>query len=229
MKEFFKSNKANILISLGGIFAVVLIVFLISPSEVGEAETTTVINETSTEESTTADVSENATQTVAEPQTTTLNYECPTNVIVEEFSTVVYNPYGVPLDGELQMYIIEACNRANISPALVFAIIEKESNYDVLAVGDGGDSLGIMQIQPKWHQWRMEAVGGRDWLNPYDNIAVGIHILTDLFETYGDDVYMVLMAYNGGRSYAEKMEQKGEISNYAKEVSVRAEELDQGR
>ena len=34
-----------------------------------------------------------------------------------------------------------------------------ESGYDFDAVGDHGSSLGLFQIQPQWHLWRLEAVG----------------------------------------------------------------------
>lgn len=121
------------------------------------------------------------------------------------------------------------CEKANIAPALVIAIIERESNYDPLEVGDNGNSLGLMQIQPKWHQWRADELGCLDWYNPYDNVTVGIDILADLFAKHGDDVYMVLMAYNGGNSYAYRMADKGKVSDYAIEVDARADELEKIR
>ena len=170
--------------------------------------------ETCAEETTTATVESVTVDTVAETTT-----EEPTT---EE----IIQLYDVPLDAELQLYIMDLCEEANISAALVIAVIERESKFDALEVGDSGDSLGLMQIQPKWHQWRMDALGGGDWFNPYDNVAVGVHILKGLFDKYGDDVYMVLMAYNGGASYAESMASKGIVSEYAIEVDARAEELE---
>ena len=163
-------------------------------------------------EPTTATIEVATVDTVAEPTT-------------EETTTAV-QLFDVPLDAELQLYIMDLCEEANISAALVIAMIERESYFDASAVGDGGDSLGIMQIQPKWHQWRMDELGGGDWFNAYDNIAVGVHILKGLFDRYGDDVYMVLMAYNGGASYAERMAAKGITSDYALKVDARASELE---
>lgn len=151
----------------------------------------------------------------------------PAPTTLEETTTAeVKRYYDVSLSEELQDYIIDLCDQRSISPALVMAIIEQESNCNSEVVGDGGDSLGLMQIQPRWHQWRMDKLGGSDWLNPYDNVAVGIDILADLFSKYGDDVYMVLMAYNGGCSYAEDKSVQGIISDYAIEVDVRAAELE---
>lgn len=134
--------------------------------------------------------------------------------------------YDVELSKELQKYIIKNCEKYKISPALVMAIIERESECDAEAVGDNGNSLGLMQIQPKWHQWRADELGCLDWMNPYDNVTVGIHILAELFSRYGDDVYTVLMAYNGGAGYAKEMNAKGVISEYALKVNARAEELE---
>lgn len=152
--------------------------------------------------------------------------EATTEEQTTEEPTTAVQLFDVPLDAELQLYIMDLCEEANISAALVIAMIERESYFDASAVGDGGDSLGIMQIQPKWHQWRMDELGGGDWFNAYDNIAVGVHILKGLFDRYGDDVYMVLMAYNGGASYAERMAAKGITSDYALKVDARASELE---
>lgn len=148
---------------------------------------------------------------------------------VEPTTEPVIELYDVPLEEQLQHYIINLCKKKNIAPALVMAIIERESGYDPLAKGDSGNSLGLMQIQPKWHQWRADELGCLDWYNPYDNVTVGIDILSDLFAQHGDDIYMVLMAYNGGNSYAYRMQNKGEVSDYAIEVDARAEELEKIR
>ena len=150
-------------------------------------------------------------------------------VAAEPTTEQVIELYDVPLEEQLQHYIMDLCEKVNIAPALVMAIIERESKFDPLAEGDNGNSLGLMQIQPKWHQWRADELGCLDWYNPYDNVTVGIDILADLFAKHGDDVYMVLMAYNGGNSYAYRMADKGKISDYAIEVDARAEELEKIR
>ena len=168
------------------------------------------------EEVTTANSTEITMENVGEPQ-----------VIEEATAEVTY--YDVPLDEDLQLYIMNLCNERHISTALVLAMIERESNFDASAIGDNGRSFGLMQIQPRWYQERMEQLGGGDWLNPYDNVTVGINILTDLFRKYGDDLYMVLMIYNGGSSYARRMVEQGKVSDYALEIVARAEELDKER
>lgn len=148
--------------------------------------------------------------------------------IISEETTTEKKFFDVPLSEELQLHIFAECEKYNISPALVIAIIERESTYDPSRVGDNGKSLGIMQIQPQWHNHRVEELGivNFDWFNPYHNISVGCHYLAELYAKYGDDVYTVLMGYNGSPKYVRDMLSQGLVSDYALEVSARAEELE---
>ena len=72
----------------------------------------------------------------------------------EQYEEVKY--FDVPLEEELQNYIFKLCEESSIDPALVIAMIYRESSYNQETIGDNGKSFGLMQIQPKWHQWRME-------------------------------------------------------------------------
>ena len=135
--------------------------------------------------------------------------------------------YDVPLSEDLQIHIMKECEKSNICPAVVFAIIEQESGYNENTVGDDGESIGLMQIQKKWHLERMEKLGVTDLANPFQNVTVGIDYLLELFQEKAD-VYWVLMAYNGGKAYATENWDAGNYSDYALEVSERAIELEQG-
>lgn len=117
----------------------------------------------------------------------------------EPIETVRY--YDVPLDEDIQDYIITKSTEHNINPALVFAIIERESNYDCEAIGDSGNSIGLMQINTYWHQERMDKLGITDLFNPYNNIDIGIDVLTEILSQY-EDLTFSLMVYNGGFGYA---------------------------
>jgi soluble lytic murein transglycosylase-like protein len=81
-----------------------------------------------------------------------------------------------------------------------------------------------MQIQPIWHLDRIAALGVEDLQDPYQNIDLGIDYLAELYAT-GHDTAWVLMAYNGGQSYAGQMAAQGVTSNYAQQVMELAEEL----
>lgn len=159
----------------------------------------------------------------------------PLDCIVEESEIVEEMPveeephgyFDVPLDYDLQDHIFNLCDSYNIDPAMVIAIIELESNYNASAKGDSGNSLGLMQIQPRWSEERMARLGCPDLLDPYQNITVGIDILVEYFNR-GKSVEWVLMAYNGGPSYANRKIEAGEISEYARAVLAATESLGRG-
>ena len=104
--------------------------------------------------------------------------------------------FPVPLDHDLQAHIIRTCEDNGIDPAVVVAMIATESNFKPGAIGDGGESYGLMQIHPKWHGERMERLGVTDLLNPEQNVTVGMDYLAELLEKYS--LESALTAYNSG-------------------------------
>ena len=132
--------------------------------------------------------------------------------------------FDVPLDKDLQNHIMDICEERNIDPRVAFAMIKCESGFRAEATGDSGNSLGLMQIQPRWHYARMERLGCYNLLDPYQNVTVGLDLFGDLLKHYGN-VEHALMAYNGGGSYANEMIAAGQISTYAARVLEYAESL----
>lgn len=133
----------------------------------------------------------------------------------------------IPLDEELQNHIISECEKVNIDPAIVFAVIKRESGYIVEIMGDNGRSYGLMQIQLRWHSGRMEKLGCTNLLDPFQNVTVGIDYLSELYDFYGD-IGLALTAYNGGYKYADKYKAKDMVSNYAQAVLTEAERITNG-
>lgn len=133
--------------------------------------------------------------------------------------------FDVPLSEELQNHIFIECEKHNIAPAIIIAMIEKESQFKPDAIGDNGNSLGLLQIQPRWHQERMDRLGCNDLLDPFQNVTVGIDFVAEL-KASNDDLYWVLMAYNSGVGNANKMMAAGTYSEYALEVVQKAAELE---
>lgn len=135
--------------------------------------------------------------------------------------------YNVPLDAELQAHIVSTCEWYHIDPPIVFAVIWKESNFSASAVGDSGDSLGLMQIQEKWHRERMERLGCDDLTDPFQNVTVGIDILANHLYRYEGEPERALMAYNAGVTGANTYWfSKGVYSTeYSRAVMAKAEEL----
>ena len=132
--------------------------------------------------------------------------------------------YDVPLDIDLQEHIFAVCELYDVDPAVVISIIARESSFRANAMGDGGESYGLMQIKKKWHIERMKRLGVTDLLDPYQNVTVGIDLLAELLR-YGDSLEWALMCYNGGYEYADKRIANGKISDYAKGVISMSKEL----
>lgn len=146
----------------------------------------------------------------------------PVPVIVEtsradEAETAV--KYSVPLEERLQAHVISVSEENGIEPEIVFAMAWRESRYDAEAVGDGGDSIGLLQIQTKWHWERMKELGCLDLYDPYQNVTVGVDYLGELLEQYGD-IGKALTAYNRG-GY------NGVVSEYAHDIISKASELEE--
>lgn len=160
--------------------------------------------------------------TTAEQQTTTAIVEVETETVAEP----TYNLCDIPLDAELQIWVFDYCKDKKLNPYLIFAMCERESQCKADTVGDNGNSLGIMQIQPKWHQERMDRLGCTDLLDARQNIIIGVDILLELYSK-NEDTAWVLMAYNGGVAYADRYYETGNISEYAEYIMARAEELEQ--
>lgn len=132
--------------------------------------------------------------------------------------------YNVPLSADLQEHIKGLCEDYGVDMPLVLAIIGQESNYRPDAAGDNGNSLGLMQIQPRWHQARMDDLGVTDLLDPYQNVTVGIDLLAELMSK-NKGTEWALMAYNGGHGHADYMKNTGQISEYAETAIKLYEEL----
>ena len=135
--------------------------------------------------------------------------------------------YNVPLDHELQLFIIQLCEEHHIDPAIVIAMIDSESEFDSDAIGDSGAAFGLMQVQPKWHGERMDRLGVTDLLDPYQNVTVGIDYLAELI-ALDRGIEWALMCYNGGFNHANEHSRLGIVSEYASEVLGSIEKLTEG-
>ena len=122
----------------------------------------------------------------------------------------------IPLDAETQQLLWQACEETGLTYELALAVIWKETTFRNV-VGDGGESFGYMQVQPKWHQERMDRYGVTDLMDPYSNFLVGCDYLVELADK-DRGIQWMLHAYNGGPAYANKMAKAGKVSQYASDV-----------
>ena len=132
--------------------------------------------------------------------------------------------YDIPLDEDLQLHITNLCEEYHIEPTLIYAMIARESGYNANAMGDNGKSYGLMQIQLRYVRARMDKLGCTDLLDPYQNVAVGIDLISE-YIAKGYGLEWALMAYNGGEAYAYRLRSEGYVSNYAKTVIANSEEM----
>lgn len=126
--------------------------------------------------------------------------------------------YNVSLEQDLQSFIAAVCEERHIAPAIVFAMIDCESGFQADAVGDDGQSFGLLQIQPRWHYQRMLDLNCTNLLDPKQNVIVGVDILAEQLERYDGDFEKALTAYNQG-SY------NGTVSEYALTVLEKAGDI----
>ena len=136
----------------------------------------------------------------------------------EQPTEPVVTYHDIPLSHDVQDHIFAECEKHNIEPAIVVAMIYRESKFDTYALGDDGRSVGLMQIQAKWHLQRMIDLNCTDLFDPAQNVTVGIDFLAELYNKYGCDYGKALTAYNRG-SY------QGTVTDYAKEILNNAESV----
>ena len=106
--------------------------------------------------------------------------------------------YPVPLDDDLQKYIIQESMKKGLAPSMIFAIIKHESDFDPNHIGDNGKSYGLMQVMAGEHTDRCVKLDAVNLLNPYQNVRAGIDFLAELLETKSFDDAMTF--YSGGNT-----------------------------
>ena len=143
-------------------------------------------------------------------------------------STKLYT--NIPLSARFQKYIDGKCKSYGISTNVVMGCIRTESNFQTQIMGDNGKAYGLMQVQKQWHKSRMKKVGATNLLDPYDNVAVGIDYLAELYKIYNGNWHKALMAYNGGHAYCKRRLRMGLVNSpYSRRVMNYAEDFKKER
>jgi soluble lytic murein transglycosylase len=125
-------------------------------------------------------------------------------------------------DHSQDLPILAASQRYGVEPALVKAVVWRESRFNATARGSRGE-IGLMQVLPK--------AAGRDWaaaehaqlasaalLDPRTNAIVGAWYLERLLKRYAQTdrpMAYVLADYNAGRSNVLKWMQGAGATNSA--------------
>lgn len=133
----------------------------------------------------------------------------------------------------IQVYTYIVCQNYGVDYEMVFALIEKESSCKWDASGDGGTSIGLMQVSNKWHADRMERLHRSDLSDPFTNVLIGVDFLAEIQDSFAGSVpeedlpYYVLAVYNYGRNGAQKYLWNNGIVrySYSNEIMQRAQQL----
>lgn len=116
---------------------------------------------------------------------------------------------------DVKRFSVELGEQYSICPELIQAICFKESSFNPCA--ENGECIGIMQVNPSWHQDRMKRLGITDLYDTKENMMVGVDYLSELVEKY-EDISIVLMKYNGDSKAGDVMSSIADVSEYAEEV-----------
>lgn len=130
--------------------------------------------------------------------------EEPAAVLEEPENEETFKYYEeIPLEKKIQFFTQNLCKEYGVSYGFFIAILESESSFDKDAVGDGNKSIGYMQInKPNWERYDLDA------FMVYDNLEIGIRMLSELIEKY-PDVDDVVMGYKAGESALKSFKDSG--------------------
>ena len=96
-------------------------------------------------------------------------------------------------------FITNIATDNGVSPALVKAVIQAESNFNPSAVSSSG-AVGLMQVLPA----TARRMGVSDPADPHSNITAGVKYLKLLLEMFDNDESLALAAYNSGPARVEQ-------------------------
>ncbi|MDQ7781281.1 MAG: transglycosylase SLT domain-containing protein [Desulfomonilaceae bacterium] len=93
-----------------------------------------------------------------------------------------------------------AAKKHSVDPNLVWAVIRQESLYDASAVSPAG-ALGLMQVTPKaagvvGRHGRIPAQAIARLLDPEENVAFGVRILSDNLRSFKGEIVPAVASYN---------------------------------
>ena len=131
-------------------------------------------------------------------------YEAAVTAAVER----VFNDYALLYPRPYDPEVGTAARRAEVDPAMVYAVVRQESLYRVHAVSPAG-ALGLMQLMPDTarltaHYWDLPQPRRADLFQPGINISLGAAHLRMLLDRFDGQIPVALAGYNAGAGAASR-------------------------
>lgn len=126
------------------------------------------------------------------------------------------SPFPATYDAEISAAVADVAEVWVVPPALVKAVIRRESAFNPKARSKAG-AIGLMQVMP-FNAARLGFTEKQLW-DPAKNILAGVRLLAVLLKHYDGDLISALVAYNAGpRRLAAPIPRNGETPAYVKAV-----------
>ena len=119
----------------------------------------------------------------------------------------------------LIMAVKEAAQRTGSDPNMLLAIIKSESGFQDKAPNrSNGRSVGLSQIQVKWHR---EKFRSRNYYDVFDNVYVGALIYDVCADKWKGSKEKALWCYNGYQKMGMKKYVPKVLANYREVVQLK--------
>jgi soluble lytic murein transglycosylase len=114
---------------------------------------------------------------------------------------------------EYEHIVLGHAENYDLDPALIAAVIYRESRFDPDAVSESG-AVGLMQLLPDTAEGIAELTGGSafrvdDLYEPEVNVRYGSFYLRRLLTKYDGDVELALAAYHAGQGNVDEWLSEG--------------------
>jgi soluble lytic murein transglycosylase len=114
---------------------------------------------------------------------------------------------------EYERIVLGHAENYDLDPALIAAVIYRESRFDPDAVSESG-AVGLMQLLPATADGIAELTGGTefrpdDLYDPELNVRYGAFYLRRLLTKYDGDLELALAAYHAGQGNVDSWQRNG--------------------